>query len=114
MSFILKFITPKIKNGIIYSFTSGFFIGCIPNNVSINYENKKYTNISTPLVTGLITSIGFILSPLLIINYFNNGVYFDKLIDKYNISIERYHQYDGQENKYAYPSLLIVNIKTKL
>jgi hypothetical protein len=52
-------------------------------------------------------------SPLLIINYFCNGMYFDKLIDKYNINIERYHQYDGKNNKYAFPSLLILSIKSK-
>ena len=40
-------------------------------------------------------------------------MYFDKLIDKYNINIERYHQYDGKNNKYAFPSLLILSIKSK-
>jgi len=41
-------------------------------------------------------------------------MYFDKLIDQYDIDIERYHQYDGKNNKYAFPSLLILNIKTKI
>jgi hypothetical protein len=40
-------------------------------------------------------------------------MYFDKLIDKYNINIERYHQYDGKNNKYAFPSLLILSVKSK-
>ena len=91
-------------------FITGFCLGCLPNKVVINYENKKYRKLPIPLITGCICSIGVIFSPLLIINFFCNGVYFDKLIDKYNIKLERYHQYDGNNNKYAYPSLCIINI----
>ena len=113
MNFTLKYITPKIKNGIIYSFASGFLVGCFPNKLSIKFEDKKYNSIPIPLVTGLLSSVGFIISPLLIINYVLDGVYFDKLYDKYDINLERYYQYDNLKNKYAYPSLLTINIKTK-
>lgn len=44
-----------------------------------------------------------------------NGTYFDKLYDriqeKYSIQVKRYHQYDGNDNKYAYPSLISIEIK---
>ncbi len=105
--------TSKIKNGIICGFVSGFFIGCVPNKLSIRFENKKYNSLPIPLISGLIGSMGIIFSPLLMVNYFCNGVYFDKLVDNYDINVERHHQYDGQNNKYAYPSSLIINIKSK-
>ena len=79
----------------------------------INFEDKKYKSLPIPLISGMICSVGLMVSPLLIINYFCNGMYFDKLIDKYNINIERYHQYDGKNNKYAFPSLLILSVKSK-
>ena len=113
MNFTLKYITPKIKSGIIYGFVSGFFIGCFPNKVSIRIEDKKYNSLPIPLISGLIGSLGIIFSPLLMLNYFCDGVYFDKLVDKYDYNIERYHQYSGQNNKYTYPSLLIININIK-
>ena len=94
-----------------------FFVGCFPNKLSINFENKKriISNFSPPipLISGIIGSIGFLFSPLLIANYFCDGVYFDKLIDKYDINVERYHQYDGNNNKYAYPSLLVIYKNSK-
>jgi hypothetical protein len=114
----MNFVTPKMKIIIItsvsYGFVSGCCIGCFPNKLSVKFDDKKYNSLPIPLISGLICSIGLIFSPLLIINYFCNGMYFDKLIDKYDIDIERYHQYDGKNNKYAFPSLLILNIKTKI
>jgi hypothetical protein len=116
MNFALNNITPIMKNGIIYGFASGFFIGCFPNKIFIKFENKKIISRfspPTPLLSGIIGSLGFLFSPLLIANYFCDGVYFDKLIDKYDINVERYNQYDGNNNKYAYPSILIININSK-
>jgi hypothetical protein len=113
MNATLKHIIPKIKNGIIYGFTSGFCIGCFPNKLSIKFEDKQYNSIPIPLITGLIGSMGVIVSPLLITNYVFDGVYFDKLYDKYDVRIERYYQYDYRNNKYDLPSLLALNIKTK-
>jgi hypothetical protein len=114
----MNFVTPKMKNIIItslsYGFVSGFCVGCFPNKLSVKFDDKKYNSLPIPLISGVICSVGLIFSPLLIINYFCNGMYFDKLIDKYDIDIERYHQYDGKNNKYAFPSLLILNIKTKI
>jgi hypothetical protein len=114
----MQFVNRNIKNIIIksvsYGFVSGFCIGCFPNEIYIKFEDKNYKKCPPiPLITGLICSIGLIFSPLLITNYFCNGVYFDKLIDKYNINIERYHQYDCTNNKYAYPSVLILRITSK-
>lgn len=113
MNFTLKYISTKIKNGIIYGFASGFCVGCFPNKLNIHFGDKKYNSLSIPLISGVIGSMGIIFSPLLMINYFCDGIYFDKLVDKYDINVERYHQYDEQKNKYAYPSELIINIKSK-
>jgi hypothetical protein len=113
----MNFVTSKINNIIIRSvscgFISGFCVGCFPNNLCIKFEDRKYNSVPIPLISGLICSVGLMVSPLLIINYFSNSMYFDKLIDKYDINIERYHQYDGKNNKYAFPSLLILSIKSK-
>jgi hypothetical protein len=113
----MHFVNQNIKNGIIrgvsYGFISGFCVGCFPNKLSIYYKNKKYKSIPTPLISGLICSMGIFFSPFLIINYFCNGVYFDKLFDKYEITLNRYHQYDGKNNMYGYPSLLILSINLK-
>jgi hypothetical protein len=106
----------KLKNILIksisYGFTTGFCIGCFPNKLYIQFENKKYKSLEIPLITGLICSMGIILSPFLITNYFVNGVYFDKLIDKYDINIEKHHQYNDKNNMYAFPSRLILIIKS--
>ena len=107
------FMKNIIIKSVSYGFVSGFCVGCFPNKLSIKFEDKKYNSIPIPLLSGLICSFGIIFSPLLIINYFGNGMYFDKLIDKYNINIERYHQYDGKNNKYAFPSLIILSITSK-
>ena len=113
----MNFVTSKINNIIIRSvscgFISGFCVGCFPNNLCIKFEDRKYNSVPIPLISGLICSVGLMVSPLLLINYFSNSTYFDKLIDKYDINIERYHQYDGKNNKYAFPSSLILSIKSK-
>ena len=110
MNFTLKHIIPKVNNLIVYGFVSGFCVGCVPNKMCINFKGKKYNSLQIPIISGIICSSAIILSPLLMINYFYNGTYFDTLFDKYDINIERYHQHDETNNKYAYPSLLIVNI----
>jgi hypothetical protein len=100
-----------VNNLISYGFVSGFCAGCFPNKLYINFEGKKYNFLNIPLISGVMCSTGIILSPLLMINYLCDGAYFDRLVDKYDINVERYHQYDGKNNKYAFPSMLIVNIK---
>jgi hypothetical protein len=112
MYFTLKHIIPKVHNLIISGFVSGFCVGCFPNKLDINFEGKKYNSLNIPLISGVICSTGIMLSPLLMINYFCDSTYFDRLVDKYDINVERYHQYDGKNNKYAYPSMLIINIKS--
>jgi hypothetical protein len=109
----INYITSKIKNGMIFSFAFGFIEGLVPNNININFNNKKYNNLPLPFISGCFGLIRFVLSPILITNYCFNGVYFDKLIDKYDINFERHHQYDGKNNKYAFPSILILNIDPK-
>ena len=51
--------------------------------------------------------MNILCSPFIIINYFNE-VYFNRLFHKYEINLERYHQYNRQKNKYSYPSNLII------
>jgi hypothetical protein len=114
----MNFTLQKFKNGFIYAvgsgFVSGFVVGCFPNKLSIRFENKKIFSLPVPLISGLIGSTGVICSPLLVANYICNGTYFDKLVDKYDINVERYYQYDLMYNKYAYPSSFIINIKRKV
>lgn len=110
-----------LKNGLIYSYCTGFTYGLmIPNNINISiYKNKKIHLHPPffPLFGGLISSIGFLCSPLLLINYMANGTYFDKLydniIDKNHIKITRYHQYDGNNDKYGFPSHIHIKIVSK-
>jgi len=91
-------------------------IGFVPNNVHLKINNKKYIRgpIPLPIVTGFLGLTGFIFSPLLITNYFINSSYLDKLFDKYDINIKRYHQYDENDNKYAYPSIINIEITNKI
>lgn len=122
----MNFITPKMKNILIrsvsYGFVSGFSIGCcFSNTILYSFEDKykKYnSSLSMPFITGTMCSMGIIFSPLLMINYVCDGVYFDKLFDKlfdnYDINIERFHQYGGKDNNmYEFPSLLVLSIKSK-
>ena len=104
----------KIKNGLIYSFGTGFCLGLLPNKINTQINGKKYNTIPLPLIFGSISLMGFILSPILLGNYFFEGTFIDKLFDKYEFSIKRYHQFDGNDNKYAFPSTLIINIDKKL
>lgn len=110
----LVFLKTKIIliKSVSYGFVSGFCVGCFPNTLFVEFEDKKYKSLPIPLISGVICSVGLIFSPLLIINYFSNGIYFDKLIDKYNINIKRHHQNDGKNNKYGFPSVLILSIKS--
>ena len=102
-----------VKNGIVCSFGSGFILGCFPNKIHFKFEEQHYRVPPIPLITGFIGSMSFIFSPLLLINYFFNGIFFDKLIDDYDIDIQRYHQYNNLNNKYAFPSSLVIKIKSK-
>lgn len=112
------FILQKIKNGVIYGvasgFVSGFVVGCFPNKLHIRFEDQEIYSLPIPLISGLIGSTGVICSPLLVANYICNGTYFDKLVDKYDINLERRYQYDVRHNKYTYPSSFIINIKKKV
>lgn len=119
MNFTSKYVLTKIKKGIIYSFSFGFLIGCVPNKFHLQYYGKKYnihSSICLPLVSGLICSTIFLFSPFIMINYIFNGVFFDKLTDnllnKYDVDIIRYHQYGNDlKNKYAFPSSFHLTIK---
>ncbi len=112
------FILQKIKNGVIYGvasgFVSGFVVGCFPNKLYIRFEDQEIYSLPIPLISGIIGSTGVICSPLLVANYIFNGTYFDKLVDKYDIKLERRYQYDVRHNKYTYPSSFIINIKRKV
>lgn len=105
------YIGNKIKNGMIYSYAFGFSLGFVPNDISIKFNEKKIPKIPLPLITGFIGLMSFVSCPFTIGNYLYGGVYFDKLFDKYDINVKRYHQHDGNDNKYAFPSLLQIDIK---
>lgn len=117
----IKSFGPIIKNGIGYSFYSGFCCGMIiPNKISVHkHSNEKLKSqiISLPffpIFSGLICASSFICFPLLFTNYIIGGTYLDKLYDKilekYSIEIKRYHQYDGTNNKYGYRSEIFIII----
>ena len=76
MNFInVALVIPKIRKGLMYSFMSGFCVGCVPNKLYINFEDKKI-NLPIPILSGLICSIGCLMSPLLLINYCSKNTYF--------------------------------------
>ena len=102
-----------IKKGLCFSFMTSSCVSMVPNNLTIQINKKKITKINLPLLGGLIGVMSIISSPFLITNFFLNGSYFDKLYDKYNIDIKRYHQYDGNNNKYAFPSIIMIEINKK-
>ena len=85
----------------------------IPNRVCVEFNNKKIHDLNLPLSCGFLCMFTFVLSPFLFGNYIMNSSYFDKLYDKYDIDIKRYHQYDGNNNKYAYPSVINIKINKK-
>ena len=121
----IKHIVPNIKNGVKYGFGIGFCSSFIvPNNICVKkYTNEKKTShlssktigLIFPFIGGFVGASSVLCFPLLFANYMVNGTYFDKLYDriqeKYSIQVERYHQYDGNDNKYAYPSLICIEIK---
>ena len=115
-------------NGVIIGSLSGFIIGmCINNNIILEIKNqeKEIKNYVIPkliVTTGvgvMIPPILFILSPLVIFNYLSNSSVNDKLFDKfkehveknYVITYERVHQYDGNNDKYAFPSAIKISIE---
>jgi len=104
----------KFKNitkiGLNAGFVFGFTLGLVPNKIKLTINNVKYSNIPTPIIGGIIGMSLFAFSPFIVTNWIFNGVYIDKLIDKYDYNIKRYHQYDGNDNKYAYPSTIHLEI----
>jgi hypothetical protein len=58
MNYKLNHITQLIKHGIICGFVSGFCVGCFPNKLSVNFEDKKYNSLPIPLISGFIGSTG--------------------------------------------------------
>lgn len=101
-----------IKNGMINSYFFGFGLGFVcPNQINVKYNKHKINIFSMPLVSGCVSLLGFMFFPFIVTNYFYDGVLLDKIIDKYNFNIERYHQYDSTD-KYGYPSIIYINIQS--
>ena len=109
----IKLCMNGIKIGMCFSYLTGSCLCLIPNKISLQIDKKKFNNIEIPIIGGCLGVLGILSSPFLITNYLFNGIYFDKLYDKYDIDIKRYHQYDGNDNKYAYPSIIQVKINKK-
>ena len=101
-----------IKFGLSGGFIFGFTLGLVPNKIQLKVNDVKYSNVPTPLVGGVIGMGVFAFSPFIVTNWLFNGTYMDKLFDKYYYNIKRYHQYDGNDNKYAYPSSLHIEINS--
>lgn len=53
MYFTLKHIIPKVNNLIISVFVSGFCIGCFPNKLCVNFNDKRYNSVPIPLISGI-------------------------------------------------------------
>ena len=114
-----------IKSGMIVGSSSGLLLGmCINNKISLNiithpYDKTKKFGIPKLLFTsfcgGIIPPLLLISSPIIIYNYFSNSSMGDKLVDNlienYKISYKRYHQYDGNNNKYAFPSIINISVE---
>ena len=109
----MKLFINGIKVGICASYFTGSCLCLVPNKISVKVNEKKFNRINLPIIGGCLGVLGFLSSPFLITNYFFDGLFFDKLYDKYNIDIKRYHQYDGNNNKYAFPSYVIIEINKK-
>lgn len=103
----------NFRNVIMGSFVVGMSACMVPNQVTIYFNHARYHNIPMPLLGGCIGVASLIASPLLITNYLCNGLFFDKLVDNYDITVIRYHQYNITKSKYAYPSVLMVYINAK-
>jgi hypothetical protein len=101
------------KKSLYISFLSGSLLCLIPNKINLKVNQTKFNRINLPIIGGFLGVGVFLSSPFLIINYLINRTYLDKLYDKFNIDIKRYHQYDGNNNKYAYPSIIMIEINKK-
>lgn len=102
--------------------TGGFLFG--NRVIFIKYGEKPNTLVlrhSIPLISALTCSFLFptllICSPIIAIDYYGNLCAVDKITDrihsKYLFEYKRYHQYDGNNNKYYAPSNLHITIKNK-
>lgn len=94
-------------------FAFGFMIGLVPNKVHLEIDNKKYNNVMTPLLGGLVGMAIFPCSSLIIMNWFFNSTCLDKAFDQYDYYVVRSHQYNSRNNKYAYPSSIRIKMKSK-
>lgn len=97
------------------SFLTGFSIGLIPNRISLYINDKRCTALShyKPIIFGITSVVALGCLPFITVLSITNSSLFDKVIDKYDVSIERWHQYDGNDNKYAYPSIIQINLRRK-
>ena len=135
-----KIYMAKAKMDMASGFVVGFVVGCIPNNPihiqvsgvqvsgvqvsgvqvsGVQVTGKRYNNVPVPVITAVLGSVCMLIYPLILSNYFLSNCflsnsYIDKWIDRYDFNIQRYHQYDGNNNKYAYPSILEINIKKRI
>lgn len=96
-------IASTLKTGMIHSFALGFGIGLFPFTLHLQINKKRYWNLPVPLFSGCLGVVGFLGSPFLLTQYMTNGTllerWLDQWIEKYDVSIERHHQY-------LYPSIV--------
>ena len=99
----------KVKFLYLHSFLLGSLLSLIPNQIDL-YVNHNKIEIPFPFISGFLVSSTLFFSPFILVNYFFNLTYIDKYIDKYDFKIQRFHQYDGNNNKYAFPSIIKISI----
>lgn len=116
-------IHPAIKTMFQGGFCAGVCAGfCVPNSVQITHNSLTDKRVVKkpfwfPLATGVVGMAGVACIPFLVTHYCVDGTYFDRIYDhlneRYCIQVRRYYQYDGNGNKYGYPSLIRVEITEK-
>lgn len=86
--------------------------------IQIKYNDKKYISVhqSLPIILGLFYYL--LLPSIIFIDYYGKlcmlDKFVDKLFDKYNFEIKRYHQCDNKpNNKYYGNSDLYIDIFSK-
>ena len=105
--------------------STGFSIGLWLNmDTMIKYKNgNRIRRTKIPLcvlggsLMGILAPLSISLIPFGLVNYIFNFSFidrkYDNIRDKYNITLERYHQYGALNTKYDYPSNIIINIEKK-
>jgi hypothetical protein len=92
---IFSTMVHKLKKGVYRSFCMGFVVGMFPAKCSIQKraDSYKYDTIHLPLIGGVAGATAFVLSPLIIVNYFTDGRIFCMLFgSSFALKIEKHKE----------------------